>query len=147
MEAMRPQIAGGPVGMRFQLTNRLERPVWVLRWNTPWDGWRGTVFSVSLEGHELPYQGVLAKRGDPTAAEYLKLRTGESMITGLDLSQAYDMSKPGLYTVKAVGYVQDVIRDGASPPRPRDRFKMAQLSCNEVTLDVVKGSADNKINY
>src|SRR5436305_14924298 len=71
MEPALPLIAGLPIAMRFQLTNRRERPVWMLRWNTPWEGWRGTVFSVSLQGHELPYRGVLVKRGDPAAAEYV----------------------------------------------------------------------------
>jgi len=147
MEAAHPLIAGLPIAMRFQLTNRREQPVWMLRWNTPWEGWRGTVFSVSLQGRELPYQGPMVKRGDPTREEYVKLRAGESMITGLDLAQAYDMSKPGLYTVKAVGDLQDVIQDGTQPPRPRDRFQRIKLSCNEVTLNVVKGAAETKVNY
>jgi hypothetical protein len=146
MEAAHPLIAGLPIAMRFQLTNRREQPVWMLRWNTPWEGWSGTVFSVSLQGPELPYRGILAKRGDPGAAEYVKLRAGESMITGLDLSQAYDMSKPGLYTVKAVGDLQDVIQDGTQPPRPRDRFQAVGLVCNELTLDVKKGT-EVKVNY
>jgi hypothetical protein len=147
MEAMRPQIAGGPTGIRFQLTNRLDQPLWLLRWNTPFEGWRGTILSVSLQGRELPYQGPMVKRGDPPAADYMKLRAGESQIIGLDLSQSYDMSKSGLYTVKVTGGIQDVIQDGTQPPRPRDRFQPVGLVCNELTLDVKKGQAENKVNY
>jgi hypothetical protein len=147
MEAMRPQIAGGPTGIRFQLTNRLDQPLWLLRWNTPFEGWRGTILSVSLQGRELPYQGPMVKRGDPLAADYMKLRAGESQIIGLDLSQSYDMSKSGLYTVKVTGGIQDVIQDGTQPPRPRDRFQPVGLVCNELTLDVKKGEADSKVNY
>ncbi len=62
-------------------------------------------------------------------------------------SGAYDMSQPGKYTVRVGGGLQDVIRDGTRPPRPRDRFQPAKLSCNEVTLDVVKGQVAPKVNY
>ena len=147
MEAMRPQIAGGPTGIRFQLINRLDQPLSMLRWNTPFEGWRGTILSVSFHGQELPYQGPMVKRGDSIAADYMKLRAGESQIIGLDLSQSYDMSKPGLYAVKVTGGIQDVIQDGTQPPRPRDRFQPVGLVCNELTLDVKKGVADNKVNY
>lgn len=147
MEAAHPQIAGAPIAIRLQLMNRADRPVWMLRWNTPWDGWRGTIFAVSFQGRDLPYHGPLVKRGDPTAEEYVQIRAPESMITGVELSQAYDMSQPGKYTVMVVGGLQDVIRDGTQPPRPRSRFQPAKLSCNEVTLDVVKGQVAPKVNY
>jgi hypothetical protein len=147
MEAMRPQISGGPTGIRFQLVNRMPEALWMLRWNTPFEGWRGTILSVSFQGRELPYGGPMVKRGDPVAGDYMRLRASESQIVGMDLSQVYDMSKPGLYTVKAVGDLQDVIQDGTQPPRPRDRFQRIKLSCNEVTLDVVKGPATPKVNY
>jgi hypothetical protein len=146
MEAMRPQTAGGPTGIRFQLINRLDKPLSMLRWNTPFEGWRGTILSVSLQGHELPYQGPMVKRGDPIAGDYMRLRAGESQIIGLDLSQGYDMSKPGLYIVKVTGGIQDVIQDGTQPPRPRDRFQAVGLVCNELTLDVKKGT-EIKVNY
>ena len=146
MEGAHPQIAGGPTAIRFQLTNRMEQPLWLLRWNTPFEGWRGTILAVSYQGQDLRYQGPMVKRGDPVAGDYLRLRAGESQIIGLDLSQGYDMSKPGLYTVKVTGGVQDVIQDGTQPPRPRDRFQPVELTCNELTLDVKKGT-EVKVNY
>jgi hypothetical protein len=146
MEAMRPQTAGGPTGIRFQLINRLDKPLWLLRWNTPYEGWRGTILSVSLQGQERPYHGPMVKRGDPVVGDYMRLRAGESQIIGIDLSQGYDMSKPGLYTVKVTGGIQDVIQDGTQPPRPRDRFQAVGLVCNQLTLDVKKGT-EIKINY
>jgi hypothetical protein len=146
MEGMHPQIAGGPTGVRFQVINRMPKPISVLRWNTPFEGWRGTLFSVSLEGKEIPYKGPMVKRGDPDLGDYMTFRPGESQIIGIDLSQGYDMSKPGLYTVKVTGGVQDVIQDGTQPPRPRDRFQPVGLVCNELTLDVKKGTTV-KINY
>jgi hypothetical protein len=89
----------------------------------------------------------MVKRGDPTPEEYVKIRAPESMIIGLDLSQAYDMSKPGLYTVKVTGDLQDAIKDGTNPPRPRDRFQPLKLQCGELTLEVKKGQVAPKVNY
>jgi hypothetical protein len=89
----------------------------------------------------------MVKRGDPTAAEYMKFRAGESIIIGLDLSQVYDMSRPGEYTVRVDGKLQDLIKDGTNPPRPRDRFQPMELRCEEMKLEVKKGQADNKVNY
>jgi hypothetical protein len=147
MEAMRPQVAGGPTGVRFQLTNRMPDGLSILRWNTPFEGWRGTILTVTFQGQELPYHGAMTKRGDPAASDYMRLRASESQIIGIDLSQAFDLSKPGLYIVKVTGGIQDVIQDGTQPPRPRDRFQPVGLVCNELTLDVKKGEPDSKVNY
>ncbi|HVR99286.1 MAG TPA: hypothetical protein VMW27_21880, partial [Thermoanaerobaculia bacterium] len=65
LEAVPPLVAGGPVSVRFTLTNPGEAPVWVLGWNTPLEGWQGTIFAVSRGGQEIPYQGPMVKRGDP----------------------------------------------------------------------------------
>ena len=146
MEAMRPQTVGGPTGVRFQVINRMPKPISMLRWSTPFEGWRGTLFSVSFQGREIPYHGPMVKRGDPDLGDYMTLRAGESQIIGIDLSQAYDLSKPGLYTVKVTGGIQDVIQDGTQPPRPRDRFQPVGLACDELTLDVKKGT-EVKVNY
>jgi peptidyl-Lys metalloendopeptidase len=147
MEEAHPQLAGGPVAIRFQLTNRSERPIWLLRWNTPWEGWRGTLFTLSFQGHDLPYQGATVKRGDPGPEEYVRLRAGESMITGLDFSEVHDVAKPGEYTVREVGQIQDVIQDGTAPPRPRSRFQPVSLRCGELILHVGKPKAAPKLNY
>ena len=52
----------------------------------------------------------------------MKIRAGESVSATVDFAQAYDMKKPGTYRVKVVGNLQDVIKDGTSPPRPRTAF-------------------------
>jgi len=150
MEEAHPQLAGGPVAIRFQLTNRSEHPVWLLRWNTPWEGWRGTLFALSYGGQDLPYRGPLVKRGEPAAQEYIKLRPQESMITGLDFSQVHDVGRPGDYTVRVVSPLQDVIRDGqdgTAPPRTRDRFQPLTLRCENLVLHVGKAKEAPKVNY
>ena len=46
-------VAGSPTSIRFTLTNRTAAPLWVLRWNTPLEGWKGTVLTVTANGTEV----------------------------------------------------------------------------------------------
>src|ERR1041384_8363561 len=55
LEPRPPLVAGGPVALRFELANRSEAPIWVLKWNSPLEGWMGTLVSVSRDGEELDY--------------------------------------------------------------------------------------------
>ena len=136
LDAIHPLTAGSPIAIRFRLTNRTDAPLWMLRWNTPFEGWRGTIFTVASNGTEIPYQGPMVKRGDPAREDYVKIPAGESVSASVDLSEAYEIGKPGLYDVKVTGGLQDMAKDGATVPRPRDRQQEMELGCEGITLDV-----------
>ncbi|HEX4966060.1 MAG TPA: protease [Thermoanaerobaculia bacterium] len=136
LEAVHPLVAGGPVALRFRLANRTDGPLWVLRWNTPIEGWRGTIFTVTFQGAELPYRGPMVKRGDPGAEEYVKVTPETSINVSLDLAEAYDVKRPGKYEVKVTGSLLDVTKDAAAVPHPRDRQQPMALQCAPLTLDV-----------
>lgn len=138
MEAVHPLVAGGPVALRFRLVNRTDGPLWVLRWNTPIEGWRGTIFTVSFQGTDLPYRGPLLKRGDPGRQEYVEITPQDSLNVSLDLAEAYDVKQPGRYQVKVTGNLMDVTKDATAAPRPRDRHQPMALKCEPLTLDVKK---------
>jgi peptidyl-Lys metalloendopeptidase len=136
IESIEPLVAGGPAVIRFQLTNPTAAPLWVLRWNTPFEGWRGTIFSVSFRGTELPYQGPMVKRGDPGREEYLEIPARESVSATVDLAEVYDIEAPGEYRVEVEGGLQDVANAAAAVPRPRDRQQPMELRCQGIALDV-----------
>jgi peptidyl-Lys metalloendopeptidase len=136
IEAIEPLVAGGPAAVRFRLTNRTAAPLWVLRWNTPFEGWRGTIFSVSFRGTELSYQGPMVKRGDPGREEYLEIPARESVSATVDLAEVYEIETPGEYRVNVEGALQDVANDAATLPRPRGRQQPMELRCEEIALDV-----------
>ena len=55
VEPKAPLNAGGPAEIRFALTNPSRKPLWLLRWNTPFEGWRGSIFTVTgPDGTEIP---------------------------------------------------------------------------------------------
>ena len=141
MEAVHPLVAGGPVALRFRLVNRTAGPLWVLRWNTPVEGWRGTLFTVTFQGTDLPYQGPMVKRGDPGREEYVEITPQDSLNVSLDLAEAYDVKQPGQYEVKVTGNLLDVANEAAAVPRPRDKLQPMALKCEPLTLDVKKAAS------
>lgn len=133
-------LAASPTSILFSLTNSSAGPLWVLRWNTPLEGSKGTVLTVTRDGAELPYQGPMLKRADPGEGDYVKIAPGETAAAPIDLAQIYEMTQPGKYQVTVTGSLIDVTKDGASVPRPRDQHEAVELRCEGVTLEVKAGS-------
>lgn len=134
-------VEGRPTSIRFTLANQTAEPLWVLRWNTPLEGWKGTILTVTANGTEIPYQGPMLKRGDPGRKDYVEMPPGEPASATVDLSQVYEVSQPGKYEVKVRGNLHDVAKDGADVPRPRDRHEAVELRCEGVTLEIKKPGA------
>lgn len=125
--------AGG-TRLRFELANRSQAPLRVLTWNTPWEGWMGTILTVTRDGEEIPYQGRMTKRGDPAGENYKEIPAGGRIEATVDLAEVYDVSRPGSYRVEVSGDLLDVTSGAA--PRPLDRHQPMPLRCEPVTFDV-----------
>jgi peptidyl-Lys metalloendopeptidase len=129
--------ASEPASVRFSLVNRTDSPLWVLRWNTPLEGWKGTIFELTSGGSEIPYTGPMLKRGDPGREEYIEVPAGGKAEATVDLALVYDISKPGTYRLRVTGGLQDVVAaDSGAVPRPRDAHQPAPLDCPEIELAV-----------
>lgn len=129
--------AQAPASLRFELANGSEAPLRVLKWNTPLEGWKGTVLRVSRNGEELRYQGPMLKRGDPGNEDYVEIPAGGRVDATVDLAEVYDVSRPGTYKVEVDGDLIDVTTEAV--PRPRDRHKGLPLDCGAVTFEVTGG--------
>jgi peptidyl-Lys metalloendopeptidase len=139
VEPRPPLTAGGPVQIRFALTNPTGEKVWALTWNTPLERWMGTIFTLTGPGgEEIPYQGPMAKRGVPTLDSYVEIPSGETAEAVVDLAQVYEFKNPGLYRLQVTGSLFDLTGDGSELPRSTDLYAPAQLPCNEVVLEVNK---------
>ena len=137
VEPRAPLTAGGPAEIRFVLTNPSREPLWFLRWNTPFEGWMGSVFTVTgPDGVELPYTGPMVKRGDPSRDEYVQIPPGGTADAVVDLSNVYDLREPGRYQLRVTGGIADLTSDGSALPRPREGHQGVELRCGEVTLEV-----------
>jgi heat shock protein HslJ len=129
--------AGEPVNLRFALSNQTDRPLYVLTWYTPLEGMAGEILQVTRDGQALPYQGMLAKRGDPARDEYVVIEPGGTASAEVDLRAGYDLSTPGSYQVRFIAGLQDVTDDRSLVPQVRDDHRPQSLSCNTVNFSIV----------
>lgn len=126
-----------PTSLRFELANGSDSALRVLTWNTPLEGWKGTVLRVTRDGEEVPYQGPMLKRGDPQADAYREIPAGGKVDAVVDLAEVYDVSRPGTYKVEADGDLIDVTAEPTEAvPRPRDRHQPVPLDCGAITFQV-----------
>ncbi len=128
--------AGDPVELSFRLTNRTAKPLFVLSWRTPLEGLRGNDFQITRDGTEIPYQGPMAKRGNPSAESYVTLAPGASVDAKVELTLAYEMNQPGRYRIEFRGTLLDVAENQADVPRTLDQLKSTPVRCPVVETTV-----------
>jgi peptidyl-Lys metalloendopeptidase len=95
--------AKSQVNVTITLTNVSQRAVSVLAWNTPVDGLKEDLLAVTLDGAPVEYTGRHYKRPAPRAEDFVTLAPGERLTRTVDLSDAYDLSLSGQYTVSFSG--------------------------------------------
>ena len=76
---------------------------------------------VTRDGEKLPYQGMLAKRSDPSREEYVTIEPGAAASAEVDLRMGYDLSVPAPYQVQFTAGLQDVTDDASLVPQKRDQ--------------------------
>jgi peptidyl-Lys metalloendopeptidase len=82
------------------LTNAGSHAVRLLRWHTPVDGVKDSLFALTRDGEPVTYLGAHYKRPAPTSGDYLRLAPGESLKRTVDLASVYDLSQTGSYSVR-----------------------------------------------
>lgn len=123
----------GQVSLQFTLRNAGSRDVHLLRWGSPFEGaWFGPFVRASTAQGELPFQGAMRKRGEPSAQDYLLLRAGQELKAELSLADAYALPS-GPLKLTAAWHWHDVLV-GGKPPRARDKHQGLDQACGEVTL-------------
>lgn len=133
-------VAGEPVLLRFTLSNLGPAPLQVLRWNTPFEGaWLAPFVTLTRGGRPVPYQGPMVKRAEPGPDSYLHIDAGSAASAEIDLSPAFDVSRPGRYRVQPQLRLADIhAAPAGSPARPRAEHSGADLACPAVAFSVVE---------
>jgi hypothetical protein len=133
---------GDVVPLRFSLTNLSDRPLYLLKWFTPLEGIGGEIFQVRRDGQLVPYQGLLASRGDPTSDAYVFLEAGETVSAEVDLAEAYDFSQDGTYTIAFLSpRISHVAGSEAEMARTMDALGPVEIPADSVSLTI--GPAGN----
>lgn len=81
------------------MTNNGQRDYSVLKWRTPLDGLRSDCLAVTRNGKEIQYDGIYMKRSIPGPDQFLLLASGQTVSSTFDVSEGYDMTKAGNYSI------------------------------------------------
>ena len=128
--------------LKFTLTNNSNERVSVLKWQTPLEGIKNDMFWVKRQEEVAVYLGKLVKRSAPGTHDYITLNPKESVSTNIDISEVYDISKSGNYTIEFDSRVLDVgteephtlsarLDDKAEPKIERLRSKVVDFDLLE----------------
>ena len=88
------------VTMKVTITNTSAQPQLVLKWHTPFAEIEESLFEITRDGIKVEYQGAHYKRPAPTAADYYLLKPVASHTMRVELSDKYDMSITGAYSIR-----------------------------------------------
>lgn len=128
---------GGSVELEFTLINNSESGLYVLKWYTPLEGIAGEIFYVKRDGQPIPYEGLLAERGDPPPDAYVFLDSGASVSATVDLATAYDFSEPGEYTIAFISpRISHVARTEDQMATSVEELGPVQIPSNRVTVHI-----------
>lgn len=87
------------VVVRVTISNNSDKPQYILKSRTPFNGMEDALFEVKRDGQKVVYLGAHIKRAAPTAADYFLLKPGASHSVKVELSALYDMSVSGDYQI------------------------------------------------
>lgn len=97
--------------VRVTMRNDSNKPVRLLKWQTPFYGLNHDLFDVAVGGQEVEYVGAWYKRGAPTKDDWMTLKAGESRSIDLDLSVAYPFAASGQYEMKYSALINNAYDD------------------------------------
>ena len=138
-----PQMSSGEsTQLKFTLVNESDSRLYLLRWYTPLEGIAGEIFAVKREGRLLPYRGLLASRMPPTPDDYVVLDAGASVSVTVDLSEGYDLSESGEYTVRFLSpRISHIARSEAEMATSMEELGPVQIPAHEITFNRSGGQA------
>jgi hypothetical protein len=136
------QGSGEPIMVSFLLENHAQEPLYLLKWYTPLEGIAGDIFIVTRDGQALPYQGILASRGNPTPDSYVMIEPGKGVTAEVDISKVFDFSQPGTYTIKFRSpRISHIAHSEAEMATTLDQLGPVNIPSNEITLEVIGSEA------
>jgi len=132
------------------LKNNGKQDYSVLKWSTPLERKTSNCLTVTRNGKKLEYDGIYRKRGVPGPDQFLTVGPGQTLSSTFQVSDAFDMTKPGVYSVAVDTYLEYVIGSAAS--KPDIKRKIRHLSSPAVSFQIVgrgssKGTLGQKARF
>jgi hypothetical protein len=140
IEAQPEYRLGEPITVTGTLRNTGQTGVWVLKWNTFFDGMRGNFVRVRFNETPVPYDGIYIRRGDPNAEKYLLIAPGESASATVNLCDAYPITAPGAYAASFALHLHDAFEETLEdPPRALNTHQSLDVASPSASFRVIAG--------
>jgi hypothetical protein len=127
-------LARDAVPLKFEILNRHKKPVNVLIWNTPMEGFFGRYLRVIGPSGELDYGGAMMKRGAPERSDYARIKAGGSISKTVNLAKVFKFSAGERYTVEFIGPIFDATTEKV--PRALAHHVPAAVACPHVAFSI-----------
>ena len=129
------------IGCRFHLKNNGKQDYSVLKWGTPLEGMISDCLTVTRNGKKLEYDGIYRKHGVPGPDQFLTVGAGQTLSSTFQVSDAFDMTKAGEYSIAVNTYLEYVVGSAASKPDIKRRIR--HLSSPSVSFKIAGRSSSN----
>ena len=130
--------SGEAIKVHFALVNMTDQTLYILDWLTPFEGIAGNIFQVTRNGNPIPYRGILVSRGDPTPDSYLMIKPKGAITIEVNLSEVYDFSQPGSYTVAYKSpHSSSIVESEADFATSLEELGLVIIPSNEITIEIV----------
>jgi hypothetical protein len=138
LDAKHSYIVDEQIIISFTLENISNKDLWILTWYTPLEGLKGNIFRVICDGQEMPYEGIMAKRGDPNRDDYVQIPSKASVSSNVDLSKAYKLLPCNECRVGFKAKIFDISDILNSIPKGQDQHQPIDIQGNDITFSIVR---------
>lgn len=130
--------SGEAIKVQFALVNTTDQTLHILDWLTPFEGIAGNIFRVERDGQLVSYHGMLMSRGDPTPDSYLLIKPKGAITIEVNLSEVYDFSRPGRYTIAYKSPTSSSIAESeADFALTLESLGLVVIPSNKITVEIV----------
>ena len=127
---------------RFHLKNNGKQDYSVLKWSTPLERLISDCLTVTRNGKKLEYDGIYRKRSVPGPEQFLTVKAGQTLSSMFQMSDAFDMTKAGVYSVAVDTYLEYVV--GSETSKPDIKREIRHLSSPAVSFQIVGQSSSKR---
>lgn len=140
----------GTIECRFHLKNNGKQAYSVLKWSTPLEEVISDCLTVTRNGKKLEYDGIYRKRSVPGPDQFLTVGAGQTLSSTFQVSDTFDMTKAGVYSIAVDTYLEYVV--GSATSKPYIKRKIRHLSSPGVSFQIVgrsssKGTLGQKARF
>lgn len=116
---------GDHIHVDFTIKNTSDNDLMILKWNTPLEGIKSDLFKILKGKYHVRYDGILIKRAAPTEDDYVKLKSGKSITSSVEITENYGINREGNYHIelRSVGLNYIVIPKGS-----KQKVKISEAS-------------------